>query len=738
MKIVDLAGTYVLQTKRQAATQPTYDLISGQPTDASGQQPLKRSISRQSLTARPGSQLGNHEEDLRAQLNSLRYELENLQQERGLLTLQHEKEIRELQVKAEADYKKAQAAEGVALKASKKYEALQKEVRDAQDQNINEKASLERKLRDAQDRNQSLQEEVEDAQERLADQDRHYKYQINEIEAKCTTLEDTVASFKQDLQALNADLDATNAALTKQNAENENHEAEIVRLKARAGDSETLAVIQRELSDQVTHIRRLESANREQAAELRKLRDAHKSVQVVEEQKRSLETELQVMNDVQRQMGELQIQKELLEDERRTWTSLLEREGQDIQFQSPEAVVKAFVQEQIEHASAVDRLGKAQAEVSEKDEVIRALEKSRGKLKEEIAKLEASSAAAGSAPPLPDNKAVKRLERQRTLAVKEVEYLRAQLKTFDTEETMMFPEDNNFDAVKVQQIQQLEFLVDEYRKEIHALHEDLSKYENTSSISAQAPATRGTKRSLEEEEQDESSQYGQILRKNKNLQASLTELQEKNQLLQTELTAAKKQLSSLKTRSRTRILELRSNPTDDYFNLQRSTLAALKAENAALLSQVRSEPLSTKVVPISTLESKEFEMKELERTIADKEKQLDRNRKIWMNKAMEFREAVGSVLGWKVDFLPNGKARLTSMFHVRQLGSDSDSDPDDWSIIFDGEQGTMKFAAGPNSPFALECKDLVRFWVQERGEVPCFLAAVALECYERTTRAARV
>jgi mitotic spindle assembly checkpoint protein MAD1 len=49
-------------------------------------------------------------EDLRAQINSLKYELENVQQERSLLTLQYEKELRDVQMKADADYKKFQVS----------------------------------------------------------------------------------------------------------------------------------------------------------------------------------------------------------------------------------------------------------------------------------------------------------------------------------------------------------------------------------------------------------------------------------------------------------------------------------------------------------------------------------------------------------------------------------------------------------------------------------------------------
>lgn len=47
-------------------------------------------------------------EELRVQLSTLRYELDNLKQERDLTALHHEKEIREIQTRADADFRKAQ------------------------------------------------------------------------------------------------------------------------------------------------------------------------------------------------------------------------------------------------------------------------------------------------------------------------------------------------------------------------------------------------------------------------------------------------------------------------------------------------------------------------------------------------------------------------------------------------------------------------------------------------------
>jgi mitotic spindle assembly checkpoint protein MAD1 len=79
------------------------------------------------------------------------------------------------------------------------------------------------------------------------------------------------------------------------------------------------------------------------------------------------------------------------------------------------------------------------------------------------------------------------------LAVKEVEYLRAQLKTFDTEDETMNGDQPQFDQKKSEHIAQLEKLLDEYRVEIQQTHEELSKREAPKDDDSQA---RGVKRPL--------------------------------------------------------------------------------------------------------------------------------------------------------------------------------------------------------------------------------------------------
>lgn len=56
--------------------------------------------------AKCSTDVGN--EDLRAQLKTLLYEIESFKQEREYTNLRHEKELRDAQTKADADFKRAQ------------------------------------------------------------------------------------------------------------------------------------------------------------------------------------------------------------------------------------------------------------------------------------------------------------------------------------------------------------------------------------------------------------------------------------------------------------------------------------------------------------------------------------------------------------------------------------------------------------------------------------------------------
>ena len=590
-------------------------------------------------------------------------------------------------------------------------------MKETQDKAINYQQDVEKKLRLLQEENRSLKEDVEESQTELSSLDRQHRHQLQGIEAKHATLQQTLNDLRTDLENKTAVLNTTQEKLSEEEAKTGDLESENLRLKAQNGDADIIAVIKRELSDQVTHIRKLESTSREQNSELKHLRRIHKAVEVVEEEKRVLQNKVALLEDLQKELREAQLQRQILEDERQSWTSYLQNQSETgpVKFSSPEDLARTLVRERVETASLAHDMGVIKSELLERDGTIASLEEECSRCRAEIEKLKSSGGGN-------DNRAKARLERQKALAVKEVEYLREQLKTFDSEE-ITYHSEHLSDAQKQKRIQDLESLVDQYRGELQTLNNDLSAHDNS-------PAPSNPLKRPREPEDD--PHLGELSRKNRALQDTLSTLQRTHAHLQSDHQATTHHLTALQSSSQTRILALRANPTADAEALKLTTLTSLRTENAALLAQLESPTTHppTEVVPLSTLHNARLELSALAQVVADKEKRMLRLKQIWTLKSLELREAVASLLGYQMDFVANGKFRLTSIFHP---GGEEGGEAN--ALIFDGETGTMKIAGGNEGAFAREIRPLIKFWVEERGEIPALMAAWTLEAYERSTRA---
>lgn len=611
-------------------------------------------------------------------------------------------------------------------------------MKETKDQARNQQQDLEKKLRTLQEQNRSLKEDFDEGQTELSSLDRQYKYRLQEIESKHVTLQNTLSDLRADLENKSSTLQTTQERLSIKETEVGHLESEVLRLKAQTGDVETLAVVKRELSETVAHIRKLESTNRDQSGELRHYRRIHKAVEIVEEEKLVLENKLSLMEDLRRGLREAQLQRQILENERQSWTSYLQNEGggnQRVEFDSPEALARALVQQRLENASLVERLGAIQPELSEKEEIIKSLEDERNSAQAEVEKLRAHAGGVG------DSRTKTRLERQRALAVKEVDYLREQLRTFDSEE-ITYNSGNQFDEEKTKRIQSLEALVDQYRSELQSLNQTLSAYEENSKKIPSSPTS--LKRPFPSDSPDE--RVGQLSRKNRKLSDSLSALQHTHALLQSDHSAATAQLSALKTTSQTRVLCLRENPTAAIESIKLSTLTTLREENKALLARLEhpsngASPAQS--VPLASLASARQEMQALEAVIRDKDKSMRRHMEAWSKTGLSLRLAVASLLGWQMDPTPGGKYRLTSIFSPTEDGGNSSGDEggagggsvsneEKDHLMFDGEGGKMTISGGPGGAFARDIGTLVAEWVDGRGSIPAFMAALTLDFYERS------
>ncbi|KAL7941525.1 MAD domain-containing protein [Trichoderma barbatum] len=664
-------------------------------------------------------------EALKAEVGTLQYRLQTAEQEKDIALSQQSNKMEQARRREQEEAQQRQSAEAEKAKADTKMESIRQEMEQLKEAAENDKRLLESKIRAVEDEARLAQEQVEDLTSAKNEAARRADKKANDLQMQIAAANSSIQEMGQEGEARESALQQYQEQILEKDNLIGRLEADVLRLKAQSGDAETMEIIKRELSEQVSHIRALEATNRDQLTELKRLRAVNKAVEIVEEEKRTLLRKVEAAERLEAELAEARIQRQRLEDERLSWSAYLENlsETGQAEFDSPEDIARALVQERLTSASYVEQLGAVRAEVTAQQGQIQALEEEKAQLRSQAENATTAAEAANT------DKVRMRLDRQRALALKEVEYLRAQLKAFDTEEHAMQPEE--FDEPRAARIQELENMVDNYKAEVQQLHSELSSMDVSAQQASSQLLLAGSKRSREEDDAAQ-EQMGQLARKNRKLQEELTSMQTQVAMLEKDLSTSREQLSAAKEQAKTRVLSLRSNPTSDYEAIKRATLEALQKENKELLATLRSKQANPEIplIPTSVLGAMEREIAAAKAETASAQKSARRLKEVWGSKSQEFKEAIFSTLGWTVTFIPNGKMRVESTFYPSQ------SDEHENSIVFDGERGTMKVGGGPKSAFARKIGDHIGFWVREKGCIPGFLAALTLEFYEEHARAA--
>lgn len=551
------------------------------------------------------------------------------------------------------------------------------------------------------------------------------------METRYETLQQTYDQLKQDFEGKSTALQDAKQQLAKRGDRVSELEGEILRLKT-LGDISELDILRRELSDKLQLVKQLEGTSQAQLAELTSVRQQLSRYSTIEEEKLETEQKLRLEIAETEKLRQAEARVRILEDEKKAWAAYLERQAGDnemLHFDTPEDLARAFMAERVEKASLSEQLGNVQPELTSKDERIAELEASLAQSRRESQepKKRPSSSSGGAF----DSKAKARLERQRILAVKEADYLRAQLREMTDDDKEQGKA--TISANDAERIQHLDEIAESYRREVEKLNAELSSIEAQNTPST--PRT-GSKRSHED---DSSERLGELLRKNRQLQDSLSKLQTRNSILEKESAMQTSQLKDLQYQSKTRILELRDNPTTQASAIKQATIQALQAENETLKMQVTgrlptmsvesSTSPRTPLVPKASLDALQLQLREKDETIKSREKSLERIRAMFRAKGFEFIEAAYSLLGWKLGIQPNGQVKVSSMYYPKKKNENGDDETP--FILFDGENTTMKVSGGPKSAFADEIRGLIEFWVDAKGQIPCFLAAMTLEFYER-------
>ncbi|KAJ3022075.1 coiled-coil domain-containing protein mad1 [Thoreauomyces humboldtii] len=476
-------------------------------------------------------------------------------------------------------------------------------------------------------------------------------------------------------------------------------------LQADTSGRQETATLRRQLVEQTAHIQQLEIKQQEASQYIQHLRNTHENAERLKDDKHRLEQQLLHLSSTQSRAEELEVEVNALKTEKMRWTEFL-TDHDDVGADSPYTLCKALAQHRLELAELKAKLGEEEAGRAGREVHLSRLE---NELRDWRAKASETERQRQN-----EARSLKRLDQSRALAQKEVDFLREQLKSYAIEEEHLSPA--NYDADKAVRIANLEASVDEYRKHVLALEEELRHL----------PAA--------------SSDGVRDIRELSGLEAEATKLRQKNAALQADADRLDTKVGDLERALgrgeynvlTTRVLELADNPERREAAIRQSTLDALRSENQKLIEQIGrtasmevgiARQSTPSLVPMESLQTSELECVNLRRDVEEKEKRVSRLKGVYAEKVSEYREAVFCLLGYKLDLEMDGRVRLTSMYAGEQVPT----------MVFcsgEGDQGTLELVGGGGEP-ETRLRACMAYYVDQLGSVPAFLAGVTLELLKR-------
>ncbi|KAJ3008840.1 UNVERIFIED_CONTAM: coiled-coil domain-containing protein mad1 [Siphonaria sp. JEL0065] len=531
-----------------------------------------------------------------------------------------------------------------------------------------------------------------------------------------------VSKFKQKAEALDQELQRSNAAkslalkqLGQLQMKTSELETQLSIAKHDGGsssarDSDT---IKKQLNEQSAYIHSLETSNSHLKSEAQRLRSILQSTTKQEEKIRTLELQLSSMDNLRTRLVEAEAESTTLKAEKNRWVSLLKETPDlitstanisNLNAVTPLALVRALANERLERAREKEKLGEELGELKVLREKERELEIELEQVKNASGEIEAKS----------ENllKQVTRLEKGRELSMKETVFLRDQLTT------VHFQEHEVEGVPATTLISDLQSLLEEYKQHMLNLEKELA---NQTSSSASRSDLRSNivpaLKALEDKVKDLENEIGRLKTENTLLQKEVENFD--NQIFVLERAIGQGAFD----RKNLKVLQLAENPESKAFAIRKELLDTLQAENKALKERLSGSEYGA-LVPAEVVKSFELEGRRLLGVIEERDKRIARLREVFTEKSQEFKEAVFSLLGYKVEF-QESRVRLISTY----------ADPhDSSSFLFtsqENDNGTMQIVGGSPDRVA-ELNELRERYVLQYGSVPAFLASVTLNGWNRT------
>lgn len=573
-------------------------------------------------------------------------------------------------------------------------------------------SKLEQEVRDLKSQlseSQTSQDQIiQELTQRLHIREQEGSDRLSTLEAKVSERDHAIDRFKIEIQGSKSLVKRYDEEMAKQATEikqlrraNTEKDDEIASLRASrlimahhnysTEELQELTVVNKMFKDQVQYTKELEEVNLQQANELKKLRISSESQQFWKSENAKMQSKLEQLTQMEGQIQDLQLENLNLKSQSASWDSY--NDGKD----RPEDIVREIKLTKESLVVLTDENEKLRLDNGNLKVLNDELALERNQLLDLSKNYESSI--------INYKKLNHEIEQQKQLAFEECKLLRRQLDEF----AAFDEESGQSNKVKdVEEFKNLETIVDGYKNQTEDLTEELRKLNDQ--LLAQEPSLKKRKWS-DQLGLNYSQRLNELQLNNVKILRELQNSQNNNKILEEKL----HKLSDLKEK-RIRILQLRDNPLlKDQF-VKRKQLMLLKKENEDLLHELDGEKgTSIERIPRSVYESLSFELKERDDDLLRSGKKFIRLKEMFNKKSLEFIDVVNSLLGFKLEFQQEGKVKIFSAFKPERY------------LTADLNQNTLK------SNLTTELDDwdsLLHTWVEERGQIPCFLATLTLRLWE--------
>ncbi|KAG0048045.1 coiled-coil domain-containing protein mad1 [Gryganskiella cystojenkinii] len=665
----------------------------------------------------------------RKRLRDTEYELSSTRTdlERRIITMEHEaKQAEMLRTKLSERVSSLESDRRFLYEQKKN---LQQKVQAMEKESLDYKSTTTDVISNLREENFRIKEELSQLRGQSRATESELSHKVRTLSASLLHHQETLSQTQGDSASQSSLAEQKHKQLTTAHGLITDLEDQIRQLRQNVQGQDDVVRVQRELKTQVAYIKQLEATSRQLTAECRHYKDLYRNAEVLKEEKVGLEQKLKMQDELRTKCAKLDVENEILRKEKEQWAVFLESKD-STGFGTPNELVKTLAMLRASTASLSSEKDGLCKIMKEQSSQVQLLEKNVEDLQQAIIEKDDSCKKQAAR--------ARQQERVKDLALRQVESLKEQLKSYDTEEARLMG--GSYDNQKNLRIEHLEAQVEEL----------LGKLENATSA-ARHPSEDGTSDGLEllkAIQEQRSFGFNQMQEEKQALLQAKLELEEGLDYLRKENASLEAAVNKYQIAIEAGPLNPLTQKTQELSEVataqrvrQQNMMEELEKENEELIKLVAElRPTSSAgppnpnvdadgdtevplhdegLIPKASYNRIKDHRDRLVQEIRDRTKREMRLQKSWALKAEEYRTVVDSLLGYKMHFLDNGQVELVSVFEPEQ----------DQAFAFDLKRinhGTIQWRSESGNLQRKHGETFDRS-VQEYGNcIPAFLSQVTL------------